>query len=49
MHDRVENRLQVQKRRENPRDFMEDSDLLFSLFQSSGDRIDVLSDFLFSF
>jgi hypothetical protein len=37
------------KRRDNPRNFIEDSDLLFSLFQSPGDGIDVLDDSLSSF
>jgi len=49
MDNGVKNRLKVEKRRDKPRNFMEDSDLLFSLFQSSGDRIDVLNDFPFSF
>jgi len=43
----VKNKLEVKKRRNKPPNFTEDGDLLFSLFQPSGNGIDFLNDFSF--
>jgi hypothetical protein len=42
MDNGVQNKLQVEKRRSEARDFMEDPDLLLSLSQAPGDGVDVL-------